>query len=147
MTSQGKPSGPHDHPQEYSDPSISWPVVFLVISMLAVVVWQFSTLLDREEHFPSDRVDMAIRGDHVVVYNPTNELITIYQVSVLRLTGTYSWTDRNLRPRSSRRVNLKKLRKADGSKYDPSEDGECRIRLEYWRGDDKDEISRYCRGF
>jgi len=140
-------SGADDLPDLRSDPSISWPLVLLVLVMMGLVLWQFASILKPEEDFPTDHIDMAIRGDDIIVYNPTNELVSVFQVSVLRLTGTYTYTDRNLRPKSTRRVRLRNLRKADGTKYDPSQEGECRMRLEYWLGEDKETISRYCRGF
>jgi hypothetical protein len=136
-------------PQELRYDAAGMPlglIVFLV-TVIILGVWQFVTLAPKEKDFPSDQVDVAVRGGRVVVYNPTNEIVDVFQVTIQRLSGSYSFTDRNLRPKSSRRISLRKLRKAGGQKYNPSEGGECRLRLEYWRGEDYQDVFRYCRGF
>lgn len=120
-------------------------------ALLAVVIglgiWQFASLSPDEREYPSEVVDMAIRGNDVIVYNPTYELVDVYEVSIQRLSGTYSYTGRNLRPRSIRKVALKHLKKPGGQPLNMNEEGECRIRLQYWRGQDKEDVFRYCRGF
>jgi hypothetical protein len=122
-------------------------LIGLMVLIIGLGVWQFISLAPTEKDFPSDVVDMAVRGEGVVVYNPTYEIVDVYQVTIQRLSGSYSYTDRNLRPRSSRRISFGKFRAAGGRKVDMSEAGECRVRLEYWRGQEKADIFRYCRGF
>lgn len=123
-------------------------LVGILVLIIGLAVWQFGTMIPRETSFPSDEVDVAIRGNSLVVFNPTRSVIDIYQVTIQRLSGSYSYFGRNLRPVSSRSISLRSLRKANGQRYDPKEDGECRIQLEYWRGTEKaGPYFRYCRGF
>ena len=122
-------------------------LVALMALIIGLGVWQFASLAPNDREFPSDVVDMAIRGDHVVIFNPTHEIVDVFEVSIQRLSGSYSFMGRNLKPRSIRKISLKKLKKAGGVALDMKEEGECRIRLQYWRGQEKDDIFRYCRGF
>jgi hypothetical protein len=122
-------------------------LIALMALIVGLGVWQFASLAPDEREFPSDVVDMAIRGEHVVVFNPTPEILDVYEVSIQRLSGSYSFTGRNLRPRSIKKIALKKLKKAGGVSLDMKEEGECRVRLQYWRGQERDDLFRYCRGF
>jgi len=123
----------------------------LLATMLLIIglaVWQFGSLLPREVDFPTDQVDTVVRGDYVVVFNPTRSVIDIYEVTIQRLSGSYIQLGRNLKPRSSKRFKLTSFRRTTGEKFDPSEEGECRLMLEYWRGNEKaGPFFRYCRGF
>jgi hypothetical protein len=123
-------------------------LVALMVLVVGLGLWQFGTLAPKEEEFPSNDVDVSIRGNDILVFNPTNGVLDIYQVTIQRLSGSYTWVGRNLKPRSVKRIGLTKLRKADGRRYDPDEDGECRLGLEYWRGTEREgPFFRYCRGF
>lgn len=122
-------------------------LIGLMALVIGLGVWQFASLAPKDSEFISDVVDMAIQGNDVMVYNPTRELVDVYEVSVQRLSGNYSFTGRNLKPRSIKRIPLKRLQKSGGKRLDMTEEGECRVRLQYWRGQDKEELFRYCRGF
>lgn len=122
-------------------------LIGMMVLIIGLGVWQFISLAPKDKDFPSDVVDMAVRGNAVVVYNPTHEIVDVYQVTIQRLSGSYSYTDRNLRPRSTRRIAFGKFRASSGRKVDMSEEGECRIRLEYWRAQEKTDVFHYCRGF
>lgn len=123
----------------------------LLATMLLIIglgAWQFGSLSPKEQDFPSDQVDLVIRGDQVVVFNPTRGVIDMYQVTIQRLSGSYVQLGRNLKPRSSKKLKLSGFRTAAGQKFDPKEEGECRLMLEYWRGSEKEgPFFRYCRGF
>jgi hypothetical protein len=128
-------------------PGAAIGILALMSLVVGLVVWQFSSLAPNDKDYPSDTVDMVVRGKEVVVYNPTAEVLDVYQITVQRLSGSYMFQGRNLKPDSIRRIALRKLRKPDGKALDMSEEGECRVRLEYWRGQDKEDLFRYCRGF
>ena len=84
----------------------------------------------------------------MVVFNPTRGVIDMYQVTIQRLSGSYVQLGRNLKPRTSKAFKLSSFRKPNGQKFDPKEEGECRLMLEYWRGPEKvGPVFRYCRGF
>jgi hypothetical protein len=122
-------------------------LVALMALIVGLGVWQFASLAPNEAEFVSDVVDVAIRGNDVIVYNPTHEIVDVYEVSIQRLSGSYSYTGRNLKPRSIRKISMKRLKKAGGQSLNMDEEGECRVRLQYWRGQEKEEFFRYCRGF
>lgn len=128
-------------------PGAAVGIIALMALVVGLVVWQFSSLVPNDKEFPSDTVDMVVRGSEVVVYNPTAEILDVYQITVQRLSGSYSFQGRNLKPDSIRKIAFRKLRKADGTRLNMEEEGECRIRLEYWRGQEKEDLFRYCRGF
>lgn len=150
MSSHIGPEHPGGDPSEFRlDPgSLPMGLVAIMALIIGLAVWQFGTLIPKETNFPSDEVDVSIRGRDIVVFNPTRGVIDLYQVTIQRLSGSYSYMGRNLRPRSSKTISLRGLRKPDGQRYDPKEDGECRIQLDYWRGTEKEgPFFRYCRGF
>src|SRR5262249_19761311 len=137
-----------ESPDVRFDPgSIPMGLVGLFALIIGLGVWQFATLAPKEKDFPSDTIDVALCGEKVCVYNPTNEIVDVFQVSVQRLSGSYAYTDRNLKPKSIRSISLHRLRNSSGKKLDMSEAGECRVRLQYWRGQDEENVFRYCRGF
>jgi hypothetical protein len=132
---------------KYAVGGIPMGVIGILALIIGLGVWQFASLAPKDKDFPSDVVDMAVHDNGVVVYNPTHEIVDVYQVTIQRLSGSYSYTDRNLRPQSSRRISFGKFRAPGGRKVDMREAGDCRVRLEYWRGQEKSDIFRYCRGF
>ncbi|MDZ4803733.1 MAG: hypothetical protein SGI90_02565 [Candidatus Eisenbacteria bacterium] len=128
----------------------SFPTGLLATMLLIIglAVWQFGSLAPKEIEFPTDQVDAVVRGNEVVVFNPTRGVIDIYQVSIQRLSGSYVQLGRNLKPRTSKRIKLTSFRQTSGEKFDVKEEGECRLMLEYWRGTEKEgPFFRYCRGF
>lgn len=123
-------------------------LVGVMVLIAGLAIWQFATLVPKDVDFPSNEVDVSIQGNDILVYNPTRSVLDIYQVTIQRLSGSYTYVGRNLKPRTIKRVGLKSLRKADGKRYDPNEDGECRLGLEFWRGTEHEgPFFRYCRGF
>lgn len=123
-------------------------LVGVMVLIAGLAIWQFATLVPKDVDFPSNDVDVSIQGNDILVYNPTRGVLDIYQVTIQRLSGSYTYVGRNLKPRSIKRLGLKSLRKADGKRYDPNEDGECRLGLEFWRGTEHEgPFFRYCRGF
>ena len=123
-------------------------LVGVMVLIAGLAIWQFATLVPKDVDFPSNDVDVSIQGNDILVYNPTRGVLDIYQVTIQHLSGSYTYVGRNLKPRSIKRLGLKSLRKADGKRYDPNEDGECRLGLEFWRGTEHEgPFFRYCRGF
>ena len=120
---------------------------FFLIVVLGLAVWQFGSLTSGPPSFPSDSVTAVFQGNYVAIYNPTNSIVDLFTLSVMRLSGNYSVTKRNLRPRSVTRVPLRRLRNSGGRSYDPEEDGECRVRLQWSVGGEAHELSRYCRDY
>lgn len=119
--------------------------LFLLL-IIALGIWQFSTLNPTTD-FPSDRVDVLFEGDKLVIYNPTNSILDATVVTVMRLSGSYRVTERNVRPRTAKKIPLKNLQTDDGRRYDPTEEGECRLRLQWWLQGEEHESSRYCREY
>ena len=141
--------GANESPVMHFDPG-SFPTGLLATMLLIIglAVWQFSSLAPKDQDFPTDKVDTLIRGNEILVFNPTRSVIDIYEVTIQRLSGSYTHLGRNLKPRSIKRFRLTDLRNARGARFDPKEEGECRLMLEYWRGSEKEgPIFRYCRGF
>ena len=123
-------------------------LVLTMVVIIGLAIWQFGSLAPKDVDFPTDDVDTLIRGNEVLVFNPTHGLIDIYQVTIQRLSGSYVYFGRNLKPQSIKHVKLTDLRKESGERFDPKEEGECRLMLEYWRGTEKEgPFFRYCRGF
>lgn len=119
--------------------------LFLIL-VLGLGIWQFGTL-NPSLDFPSESVDALFEGKSIVLYNPTNSVLDATVVTVMRLSGTYRITERNIRPRSVRKIPLRRLRTEDGRRYDPTEEGECRLRLQWWFGSEPHEFSRFCREY
>lgn len=126
---------------------VPYGLFLFLVMVVGLAIWQFGSLAPGTPDFPSDSVTAVFQGNYVAVYNPTNSILDFYTLSVLRLSGTYTYSARNVRPRSMHRVPLKKLLTDAGRAYDPKEDGECRMRLQWSLGGEGHEFSRYCRDY
>lgn len=122
-------------------------LILFLIAVIGLGVWQFGSLAPGTPDFPSDSVTAVFQGNYVAVYNPTNSIVDHFTLSILRLSGTYTYSARNLRPRSMLRVSLRKLRTEAGKVYDSREDGECRMRMQWSIGGEAHDFSRYCRDY